>query len=420
MKKLIPFLGFLLITVFYYALSFDKISFGDCMVYSFYVERGDFVKTATSLDHFLYMNSLILFSKLTFMDTIVSIRLFNSLSAAGAVLIFYFALKEYFKNGLAVLGAIIMALSFTFWRTTSTIEVCSFNTIFLSLFLLYSIRFLKQKNAKDLNLASFILALSFWSHVQNIMLIPALVFLMCLAYRTYGSKAFISLIYFLIPALALFIPAILYDYDFIQVYASSNPHWIKGTFQKSILEYGKDVVVALAYLVYNLWYFLIPAAYSIFCRFKKITNHNIFYFFAFGVPFGFATFYNVSDNYVYFIGPYQIIILFAIDGIARWSKEKQNITKLAYVGALAFPLIYQMCFQVALLTPQGLAFHEKKEYKGGLNYYLKPWMNDNVGLLDVYLNKKPTTDEIPWMYYYSDEFIKCRIKKQPLEEIKKL
>lgn len=420
MKKLITFLCFSALVIFYYVFSFDKVSFGDCIAYVYLVEKNEWTTTASSLDHFLYTNALILFHRIIAIDTIDAIRWFNSLIASTSVYLFYLALRNYFNLKFSVLGVLIMSLSFTFWRSTSTIEICSFNTLFLSGFLLFSIRFLKTKNIKDLHLVAIILGISFWSHVQNIMLIPSFIFLLYLGFKNYGSKTFVSLLAFLTPTLGLFIPALIQGYPLIDVYASSNSSWVAGTFNKSILDYLKDIVIALGYLVYNLWYFIIPASVAIFYRFRKITPSNIFYFFAFGVPFGFGTFYNVSDNYVYFIGPYQILILYAIDGLRTWSKNNLPMVKWSFFAALAFPLLYFLAFKIALLTPQGLAFHESKEYKGGLNYYMKPWMNNNVGILEVYLKDKPHPKDMEWQFTYAIEFIKLRSTYQSLEKIEDL
>lgn len=418
-EKLKSFIFFCFVFGLYYYFSFDKVSFGDCIGYAKLVETGNFIKTATSADHFLYTNTMIFFHKISGLDTIESIRVFSVLSAVIALFIFFKALNLTFNKTYSYLGTLIFMVSFTFWRTTETIEACTFNSIFLSLFLYYSLRFFKQKRIKDLQILGFVLGFSFWSHVQNIMLIPAFLYLLFSSFPKNKKGSFFAFILFLIPAVGLFIPAIVYQYDLINVYSSANPSWVKGTFTKSFSGYLKDFAVSLGYLVYNFWYFLLFAGISIWYRIRKINVFLIYFILAFGIPFAFGTFYNVSDNYVYFIGPYQILILYILDGIRIASEKYRSIVKISFGLTVLVPFLYLGSGLVISATEQGQRFNELKQYKGGLSYYLYPWMINNVGILETTIENRPTAEAIPWMTECAKEYIELRKNKQTTDELKK-
>lgn len=420
MRNIIAIISCIALAVFYYLFSFDRVSFGDCIGYVYFVERGEFTKTATSAEHFLYYNGLILFQKITQIETINSIRIFTSISASIAVFILYKTFRLYFNQKISILGALMFALSFTFWRITETIEVATFNSIFNSAFLYFSIKYLKEFKKNDLNLAALILGISFWCHVQNIMLIPALLYLFFISMKQ--NKSWYSTpIFFLIPAIALLVMPYIFNYNPVLAFGSTNKAWIEGTFTKSIVDYLKDTIVAIGYIIYNFWYFVIFGLISIFFRYSKWSKENTFFFLAFGIPFAFGTFYNVSDNYVYFIGPYQILIIFILDGIRMSEKKIKNTISVSFIGVLLFPILYLASLNLVTLIPAGNKFNIEKAYKGGLNYYLVPWMNNNTGVIDVVLNQKSTgSDKIFWMEESVLEFVKLRSKKQTLEEIKNL
>ncbi|WP_434981619.1 hypothetical protein [Daejeonia sp. YH14] len=228
-----------------------------------------------------------------------------------------------------------------------------------------------------------------------------------------------SIASFLIPSLLLFVPALITGDDLRNVYGSTNTKWVTGTFTKSIRQYLKDIAIALGYFIYNFWYFILPGLFGIYHRFRRPSQLNIFLAIGFLIPFAFGTFYNVSDNYVYFIGPYQIFLIYVVDGLVQFSKKYNKTLVISSVLALMMPLMYVISYQIVLKTPQGQAFHQFKKYKGGLNYYLYPWMNNNVGVLEFTIEKRPSPEDIYWMKTVSRWFIENRMKKgDTLEEIK--
>lgn len=420
-KKTTTFLFFAFLFLIYYYTSFDRVSFGDCIGYIYIVEKGDFVPDAGSTAHFLYTNSLILFKKMIPLETITSIRLFGSITAVLAIFFLYRALYAYTESyNKSLLGALIFAFSFSFWRMASTIEVCTFNSIFLSAFLYLSVLFYRTQKAVYLNYASLILGLSFWVHVQNIMVIPAWMFLTFYAWKNLKININAAVLLFFGMALSLFIPSIILQQNLSNVYGSANPQWIQGTFTKTIPQYLTDVAKSIVYLIYNFWYFLLPAIYFIFYKIRQFDYFDIFLSLAFLIPFGFGTFYNVSDNYVYFIGPYQILMIYMISGIILLAEKYHNFGKLSWSAAFALPVLYIISYQALIQIDQVKKFDNEKSYKGGLAYYIYPWMINNKGLLEFIIDKKESPDDIPWMIKSGNEYIDLIKDKKSLAEIKKL
>lgn len=420
MKYFFKVLFFGILFCIYYVTSFDRVSFGDCMAYVNMVEQGELLPNASSADHFLYTNSMIIFKTITGLDSIVAIRLFDSLSAIIALFFVFKIIEALFNSSrYSFLGTVIFAFSFSFWRMASTIEVCTFNTIFLGAFLYYVICFFKTKDIKFLSLASLILGISFWIHVQNIMIIPSLFFLYFYTWKNLNLKTMPAVILFLGSSLALFIPSIILKENLTHVYGSSNAILIQGTFTKSIAQYLKDIVIACGYLIYNFWYFIIPAIYSIWSRFKKPSYLNIFLAIAFIIPFAFGTFYNVSDNYVYFLGPYQIFLLYIIDGIILLSKKRKAFYQFSWILALTIPLMYIVSYQILIQLKSVKKFDAEKSYKGGLSYYTYPWMINNKGILEITIDNKPTSEPIPWMLKSAKDYINIRKDKETLEKLRK-
>ena len=57
-----------------------------------------------------------------------------------------------------------------------------------------------------------------------------------------------------------------------------------------------------------------------------------------------------------------------------------------------------------------LEFNEQKKYKGGLKYYMLPWLNNNVGILETTIKNSETPEPLDWMKKSAKEYINLRIK----------
>lgn len=134
--------------------------------------------------------------------------------------------------------------------------------------------------------------------------------------------------------------------------------------------------------------------------------------------YGFATFYAVSDNYVFFI-PFNIIFALSI-GYGISVIKKPYLKKISWV-CLLIPALYFSAFKIAYNTKKGKEFHDFKSYKGGLNYYMLPWMNNNSGILEFTIEDKKAPEPVNWMTNSAIEYIELlKSKGYTEEQIKKL
>jgi len=417
-KKNITFLIFLTFLIIYYAGSFSKISFGDCIGFVLDVEKREFLPDFMPLTHFLYINTAIFFTKFLGADSILVTRLMSVVPAAITVSLVFVLIKEFVEeNWIAVMSTFVFGFSFTFWRSAETVEVYTFNAFWVILFLVFSVKSLKNNSKNYIITVGVLLGFSLWAHIQNIMLIPAYLVLLYLL-KSDRKKASISLISFLLIFLSMFFVNHLEGIEMKYVFVSKKGPWVEDTFNQSFLDLLKDVVKAAAFLIYNFNVFIFFSFGGLFFLYKNFKNGSIFLFASFLFTLGFATFYAVSDNYVYFIPFYLIFAVFIASGIKSLS-AKYALKKFQFIP-LFIPLFYIFSLYIVSLTPQGQKFHQEKLYKKGLTYYMLPWLNNNAGCIDFTLDKVECNDEVEAMKKATNEFIELRSKNQTLEEIREL
>lgn len=417
-KKTITFLIFLTFLIIYYAGSFSKISFGDCIGFVLDVEKREFLPDFMPLTHFLYINTAIFFTKFLGADSVSVMRMMSVIPAAITVSLVFVLIKEFVEeNWIAVMSTFVFGFGFTFWRSAETVEVYTFNALFVILFLVFSIKSLKKKSQNYIVLSGILLGLSLWVHIQNIMLIPAY-FLVLYFLKSSRRKVLISLISFLI----IFAVMLLVNYwngiEPKYTFTSRKGPWVQDTFDQGFFDLVKDMMKALAFLIYNFNVFILFFISGIFYLYQNFRRESFFLFVAALFTLGFATFYAVSDNYVYFIPFYLVFAVFIATGIKKLS-AKFALKKLQLLPVMT-PLFYIFSLYLISFVPQGKEFHEKKLYKGGLKYYMLPWLNDNIGCLEFTLDNGKTEDNVDALKESSTEFIELRKKYQPLEEIRKL
>ncbi|KAA2224773.1 protein O-mannosyl-transferase family [Chryseobacterium sediminis] len=402
----------------YYFGSFSKIPFADCIGFVFSAEKGVLETTATAINHFIYINTVILIKNLVGINAIEASRFVVISSGAATVSVIYLTVKSISKTEWASLtAALVFGFSFTFWRNAEIIEVYTYNSLWVSLFFFSMIKSFTEKKKIYILLSSLFLGISLWLHIQNILLIPALaVFLFY--FRNEKKYAVVSLLIFIVLFSSLFILNISQGLPFKSAYSSERGTWVEDSFKKDTLQYVKDFFQSLGYLLYNFNLFTYFGIAGILMLYKK--NREMFFVFTAGAVcvYGFSTFYAVSDNYVFFL-PFNIIFALSI-GYGLSSTKYAGLRKFSWV-CLLIPVGYLLVYKVLLLTEKGKEFHAFKAYKGGLNYYVLPWMNDNIGILEFTIDKKQAPETIEWMTSSSIEYIELlKSKGYTEEQIKKL
>jgi len=411
------FLFFIFLAI-YYIGSFTKIPFADCIGFVLDAEKGKFMTVATATTHFLYINTVILIKNLTGLNAIEASRFLIAFSGAATVSMVYLTVKNITKTEWAsVTAAFVFGFSFSFWRNAEIVEVYTYNTLWVSLFFFSIIKSFTENKRNYITAAGIFLGISLWVHIQNILLIPA--FLVFLFYfRNEKKYAYGSLLTFTLLFASLFILNTSQGLAFSSPYTSDQGNWVEETFKKNSMQYVKDFFQSFAYLIYNFNVFTFFGVMGAVLLYKS--NRKMFFVFLAGslCVYGFSTFYAVSDNYVFFL-PFNLIFALSI-GYGLSAPKYIYFTKISWV-CLLIPVGYLLSYQIVFATKKGKEFHAFKQYKGGLNYYMLPWMNDNAGILEFTIDKKEAPEPIKWMTLSAIEYIELMESKgYTEEEIKKL
>jgi hypothetical protein len=409
---------FFIFLVIYYSGSFTKIPFADCVGFVLDAEKGKFMTTATATTHFLYINTVILIKNVTGLNGIEASRLLVVFSGAATVSVIYLTVKSITKTEwVSLTAAFVFGFSFSFWRNAEIVEVYTYNTLWISLFFFSMIKTFIENKKQYIVWAGIFLGISLWVHIQNILLIPA--FLLFLFYFKSEKKYFYSsLLVFVLLFASLFILNMSQGLSFKSPYSSDQGNWVEESFSKTSLQYVKDFFQSFAYLIYNFNLFTFFGVMGAVFLYKS--NRKMFFvFFAGSVcVYGFSTFYAVSDNYVFFL-PFNIIFALSV-GYGLSHPKYAALKKVSWV-CLLIPIGYLLTYKAVFQTEKGQAFHSFKKYKGGLNYYILPWMNDNAGILEFTIDKKTAPEPINWMTLSAMEYIELlKSKGYTEEEIKKL
>ncbi|MGG5210751.1 protein O-mannosyl-transferase family [Chryseobacterium sp. MIQD13] len=409
---------FFIFLAIYYAGSFTRIPFADCVGFVHMVEIGKYITVATAITHFLYANTGILIKDITGLDAIAASRLLIIGSAAATVSVIYLTIMSITKKEwVSITAAFVFGLSFSFWRNAEIVEVYTYNAFWISLFFFSMVKTFTEHKKKYIVLSGAFLGISLWLHIQNVLLAPAL--LVFLYYFKEEKKyAYSSLFIFLFLFLSITVLNVSQGLPLNSPYTAQGAHWIQDTFKKTPKQYLIDLVQSVAYLVYNFNIFIIFGIIGIIHLYRSDKKMFFVFFTASFCVYGFSTFYAVSDNYVFFI-PFNMIFALSI-GYGLSLPKYAPLKKFSWI-CLFIPLGYYATYKMAFFTEQGRNFHEAKKYKGGLDYYLVPWMNNNVGILKFIIEKKKSPDPMHWMINGAKDYIELmKSKGYTEEEIKKL
>lgn len=398
------FTGLLLFITFlaiYIWGSFARIPFADCVGFVLTVEQGEYMTTATATSHFLYVNTAIAIKDIFGLNGIEANRILVLISAALSVVFVYCSVLSLKANTItSAVAAVVFGLSFSFWRNAEIPEVYTYNCLWISLLFLSVIESFYSEKKIYIIPSGLFLGISLWLHIQNILLIPGF-FIFIYYMRENRKEALASFILFFIFFISLFILNYFQGLPLNSPYSSDQGHWLEDSFKKTITQYLSDFVKSIFYVIYNYTIFIFFGIVGIITLFKN--NREMFFVFfvsSFSV-YGFSTFYAVSDNYVFFL-PFNIIFAIAI-GYGMMHRQK-IFRKLSFTVIL-IPLFYILSYFVIGQTDKGKEFDDFKSYKGGLSYYLLPWLNNNKGILEFVIDKKTVPEPISWMIISAEEYV---------------
>lgn len=414
-KYLTGLLLFLTFLGIYVWGSFSRIPFADCVGFVLTVEQGEFATTATATSHFLYVNTAILIRDIFSLNGIEANRILVIVSAALSVAIVYFSVLSLKANTLTgVAAAVIFGFSFSFWRNAEIPEVYTYNCCWISLFFLSMIRSFYTDNKNYIIFSGLFLGISLWVHIQNVLLIPG--FIIFIYYlRNHKKEAGLSLVLFFTLFLSLFVLNYAQGLQLNSPYSSDQGQWVEESFKKTLSQYISDFIKSFFYLIYNYTIFIFFGIVGILTLYRN--NREMFYVFLVSSFFvyGFSTFYAVTDNYVFFL-PFNIIFAIAI---GYGLMHRQKMFKKISFAVLLIPVFYILSYFIAGQTDQGKEIDDFKGYKGGLAYYLLPWMNDSKGILEFVIDKKTAPEPVNWMTNSAEEYVELlRTKGYTDEQIR--
>lgn len=405
---------FIAFTGIYYLGSFSKIPFGDAIGFVTTAEKREFVLSTNTYAHFLFSNISVLLQKLFPWIESREITRFLTITSASATLTVLFNLIFVLTRNLfpAVFGAIIFGFSYSFWKNAEIVEVYTLNLLAVAGFLFFAVRFLVDKRALWLYWSAILLGISLFSHIQNILLIPA--FVVAIYFSEEKKSRLVSAALFLIFFLILIFIPVLRNEPVSGVFSAST-----GISQIDFSAIFNSLLMSFLYLIYNFWHFILFAIFGA-VTFYKIRTQIFWFLIVAAIPvYGFSVVFNVSDHYVFFL-PFNFIFAVFI-GIGIYLTLNKKWTKKVAYTSLMMPLFYFFTLQIASSTQKGQDFQEKKAYKGGLKYYLLPWMNNNVGILEFTIEKRTATEQMDWMERGAEEFTEIKKSKgYSPEQIKKL
>ena len=408
-------LAFYLFGIFFfvYALgSFTKIPFGDCMGFVLEIEKEKFVFSTSTYAHFLFTNSLVFLKQIfSSVESKEIGRWFTIFFGASTVFLVFKCIHEITKNDFSsVIGSFVFGFGFSFWRNAEIVEIYTFNTFLVGSFVYFSLKYYNKRQIRFFYLASIILGISLWNHIQNILLIPGFLYLVFLSKNS--KQRVNSILIFALFVLGLFAVPIIVGENPKTVFSSTKGHEI------AFSDFFKKIGFTVFYLFYNFWFFVLFGLFGIWKMLKDDRRIAVFLLTLIIPVAGFSTFFEVSDRYVFFLPAYFVFVIFIGFGIFKCLNFR--FAKYVSLTALVIPIFYLATYQISLLTNQGKKFDNDKDFKGGISYYTLPWLNNNIGIIETFMENRVTKENIDWMRNSVNGYIKIKQEKGlSKEEIKK-
>jgi hypothetical protein len=364
--------------------------FGDGLGFLYYGER-DFYWETNATSHFLYtnLNHLVLIL-LPFLPPARVLGGMSTLFALLALFQLYLLVWELQRNRLlAVLAVVMMGLSFSWWRQAVSIEVYALNGFLVMRMVLLLVRSAWRPFGRSQWQIGFWYGLALLTHIQNILLLPLFLYHLWHGFSRRQKGTGWSLLVGLLLTSVLFLPPLLAETNSIRAI------FFDRQFGDAVL--GLDLgatargfVRSLGYLVYNFHVFL-PLLLWGLVRWWREENIGVFLKGAGGgtdkpqalsllllgtalLFWLFAMRYDVTDNYVFFLYPYFVIVALGIGGckalLNRWSRLRPEI--LLGFCLLLSPLFYGGGSYVLTQVKAVQTWAQPKAFKGGVYYYFWP------------------------------------------------
>lgn len=378
-----------------------------------YEAEKSFTALTNATSHFLYNNFQHFLVKVFFFVPPVHLLVFFSiLMSLGSLWRLWQIAQLWIANrAAATLLPLAIAFSFTFWQQTEIIEVYAFNNFLFLSFLLHALRDLKTNEPSAIWKTSLWYFLCLLTHIQHILSIPFFLFYLWKAAMGNWIKIGIGLGFVALAfAILLAIPAITHNHSLAAVFFDNQ-------FQNDILGLDFKVLLrgfamAMGFLVYNFHVLLVPGLIGWWKLWKG--NRPLFWQLAllFVPYFGFAVKYSVTDNHVFFLLSYFVLLLpliFAVKDLGNWFVKWWKPTMIVLL--LLPPLFYAGTLFGVRKMGWMAGYDTEKAYKGGLTHLLWPGKataSDPLVLAAELRAKGVPPDSVEWNYPIALEYLEWK------------
>jgi hypothetical protein len=299
----------------------------------------------------------------------------------------------------ALTGCIALALSYTYWSQSMTIEAYALNNLIFASYTSLAIKDLIKQERRHTIHVGILLGLGILTHIQNILSLPFFLFYLFTDAKnhfklqipktkislTAGFNSLISLFTVLAAFFILLIPSLFYNafppevifFDFRfrdEVLAFAPQTWLRGTLLGSM------------YAIYNFT-ILLPLVFLGMYRLYKANKSLFLNWIILLLPYlVFALRYDIPDVYVYYLIPYVIAAVFLSYGLNSFQWHKTKILTVMAVFMVFQPVFYKSVTKYAHHIEYLEQYGEPKAYKGGYSYYFWPGRRNAPDPLERTLN----------------------------------
>lgn len=406
--------GFAMIGMVYIMMRSPFVGFNDGLSFLLEAEQGFSLHTnATS--HFLYNNiQHILVSVFGFLPPILVMTLFSIIFSLLSLIRIY-QIGKLFVGPLPVLmvPCMVLALSFTFWQQTEIIEVYAFSNFLFLTFLYFSLKDLLGLQPRHLFLVALVMGLCVLTHIQHILALPFFIYYLYRARALGALKLSVAIAIFAGLASILFIvPLATGNHSLAAVFFDSQ-------FQDKVLNLDMAILLSgmgegMLFLMYNFHIFLIFIFHGWYVMWRD--RRELFWqTLLLLIPYlAFAIKYSVSDNHVFFLVPYLILIppmVFSLMNLAF--KLMPYMSLMVPMMMIMSPMMYMGATMMAKDHPRLAEYGIEKAYKGGVKHLLWPGKRDSkdpLAAAKAIFQANPQTDPatLEWNYETAVNYLRFK------------
>jgi hypothetical protein len=344
-----------------------------------------------ALAHPLYIMMGVALKRIPLGELFYRLNLLSAVLGAVAVANLFLLLRLWLGRVLpAVIGAVTLAVSWTFWWHAVVAEIYTLYAAQMLGELIFLLQYVRTKKIGHLYLLGFLNGLSVANHMWAIFGLACygVFVLVLLARRQIGWRQFA------IFAILWVLGAAPYEYliikDFIQtgsVQATLASAVFGNLWRGAVLNMRITSKVILENFIFILYNFPTPNFILFFAGLwflrKKVPAHSFAYilYALMALYFVFAFRYTVVDRYAFFL-PFYCLAAALVGVGADWVLQRYR-RKAVIFAVFAFALlpapVYSVTLEIAREHYKGLGERRQRPYRDEYKYFLQPWKAGYTG-----------------------------------------